>query len=303
MRLFTIKFGHVEINQTKTGACVKDEIPPDVKQYLSVILYLKDYYKFRKKESSQFSLQAWASELGCVSKSLIRYVVNGQRRISEELTQRFSVTMKLNEVDHEYFSLLVLYSQSSEENQKRIYGRKLTQLLRVSISVEEIQPGLDILSDPLNLIIRNFLTFSDVDRSSETIAKVFLISQNDLQNILNKLQDEKMIELVGNQWIAKHDRMRVNAVPGDESIRSFHKKSLMRAIAAQENPVAERSYRSITLALSEENFKSYQDDVNQFVNQIFLKYDSTEVAQKRIYQINLNSIPWTHPIAKQPSAS
>lgn len=265
----------------------------DVKNYLNVFLFLQDYYSYRKLKDKSFSYQKWAYEIGITSKSYLRFAVFGQRKISEKLTQQFCIALKLASADQDYFVQLIHYSYAKNPEQKKSYGRKLTQILKTPVAINQVKPADDVMADPIYMIVRNVLTFCDIDRSIESIAKLVSLSVEKTAIILAKLQDEKLIHLQGAQWLAVHDIVKVPAQPGNLGILNFHKKSLLKAIESQKEPVSERAYRSLTLALNEKEFKEYQQDVNFFVSQIFEKYDTTQLKDRRVYQINLNSIPWT----------
>ncbi len=146
---------------------------PNVRSYLDANQFLQDVYRYRKSAKEKFSYEIWAQEMGLTSKSYLRFAILGQRRISPELTQKVSKFLQLEGVEEEYFTLLVLYTQTEQKEQKVLLGHRLTQLLRNDQAMTEVSPSAGILSDPLKIAVRNLLSFSDIPRTADFFCKEF----------------------------------------------------------------------------------------------------------------------------------
>jgi uncharacterized protein (TIGR02147 family) len=266
---------------------------PDVRSYLDARLFLKDYYEHRKKKAKTFSYETWAAELGIKSKSFLRHVLIGDRTISEALTQKFCLYFSFNDSEKEYFLLLVLYTQSESPEQKKIYGRKLITSLREDKTMDLVPPTHDLLADPGIMVLRNLLSFEDLSRTPENLARLLGVSLDHVSAQLKFLEQEKLAFQAGNEWKSTHQNVRVADKLADEGIRLYHRRSLAKALEAQALAPQERSYRSLNLAFNEEEYASYLQDLGEFVKMLFAKYGGEELLDRRIYQVNFNLIPWT----------
>lgn len=266
---------------------------PSLCEYLNVNLYLQDYYQYRKNLAAGFSYEMWAHAMNVPSRSYLRFAILGKRGISEELAEKIVTFINFNETEKEYFFLLVLYTQASQPESKRIYGKRLTHILRSQIPLPEISPNPSLLTHPLYLTVRNILSFSDAPRNAEGLARILNIPALQISEILFELQSQGFVTHEEGGWIASHSDVKIADTPKNEAMRNYHKLTLLKAIEAQQIPVEERSYRSIGLPLSEEEYHSYLQDLDNFAKEIYARYRKDTLSNRRLYQINFNLFPWT----------
>lgn len=275
----------------ENGSLPHDE--PNIFSYLDICLYLQDVYSYRKKLVTGFSYELWAQEMDVKSKSYLRFTVIRKRKISDEMAQKYIQNLKLDPHEKDYFVYLVLYSQAKNAEQKKVYGEKLTQLLRSNKNIPEVPSNADLLSNPLVIAVRSLLTFVDVTRTVTELSRLLKRPQAEIESALHNLQSQNLAEFVNGQWQATQDYIRVPTTPADKAILSYHRESLLKAIDSQNLPADERSYRSLTLALSQEEYQNYLSELGCFVTQLFGKFKSESLTSKRLYQINFNLFPWT----------
>lgn len=276
----------------------------DVYSFLDARLFLQEIYAVRKKKEPRFSYEIWARQLGVASKSYLRFAVIGKRKISAQLTQKICENLKLDEKECEYFTLLVLYTQCEVAQQKKILGEKLTSLLKKKMMFAPIEVGEDVLAHPLLISLRNYLAFEDAEGDAKALAKVFGLSEIEIDRALEILAREGMIQSIGGRWQSKHDWVKVDGKPGNAALASYHRHSLLRAIEAQALPPASRSYRSLSFALSAAEYDALLKELNEFAAKTCASFDTGQIAGRRIYQLNFNLIPWTEEAQERmPSIS
>lgn len=273
-----------------------DEIQkPDVRSYLDILQFLQDYYKF-EKERRIFSYEIWARALSVTSKSYLRFAIVGKRKISEQLAQKMCDYFKFENTDREYFILLILYSQCKQPSQKSIYGSKLTHLLRQSSRAKEVSMPEDVLANPLCIVLRDLLSFQNLSKTPESLGKILGASEAETLRLLELLQTAKLAVHENGQWKASDDFIRVSAKPNNAALLNYHRACLEKAIAAQTLPADQRNYRALNLAFTTDEYQEYLKDLNNFAAQIFTKYESKDLTDRRIYQIHFNLFPWTQVI-------
>lgn len=241
-----------------------------------------------------FSYESWARSLSISSKSYLRFAVIGKRKISDDLSIKLCQVINFNEIDKEYFINLIKYSQSKDSQIKQSYAKKLTQILRREVPFEELPATEDLLENPLVITIRNILSYSDLPKNRiEFISEICNIDLAMTKLILKHLQELNLISDEIENYQAKSDSIKVKSQNRSSSISKYHKQSLLNAIEAQRLPVEERNFRSLSLAFSENEYKLFLEELNQFCINFFSKYNDDKILNKRIYQINFNAIPLT----------
>ena len=89
---------------------------------------------------------------------------------------------------------------------------------------------------------------------------------------------------------------------GDLALRAYHDACLDEAKQAQSLPVHERKYRSLILPLTAEEFGSLSEEVNQFIKELVVKYQSDKYQDRRLYKLNLNYFPVSEQVSQEPNA-
>jgi len=267
---------------------------PELRSYLDVRQFLTDYYEQEKTLNKSFSYEAWSRQLGLKSKSTLRFALLGERSISEELTQKFCDYFDFSDGEKEYFTFLVLYTQCENPEQKKFYGQKLTAFLRQEINTHVASPSMKFLADPIQLVLRNLLSFDDLVKTPENLAPILGKSPQEIEDLLSNLEKEGLAIQDSGRWKAAHKNIRFANQEHETALAEYHRMSLLKAIEMQKSALKERSYRSLNLALSPEEYESYQRDLNEFVKMLFAKYNTDLLADRRIYQMNFNLFPWTN---------
>ena len=77
---------------------------PIVYEYLSLQLYLQNYYQYRKYENKRFSYETWLMEMGLsVNRSFIRLVVLGKKKAPASFVEAFCKQCFESKKEIEYF--------------------------------------------------------------------------------------------------------------------------------------------------------------------------------------------------------
>ena len=109
-----------------------DQAPqaPSVFEYLDVVLYLQAYYSYRKTLNKKFSYKIWSDELNFNSRSFLRLILAGKKRLSPKLAESIALKNFNNPEHADYFRYLVGYSRSLSSTEKEIFGQRMIKLIR-----------------------------------------------------------------------------------------------------------------------------------------------------------------------------
>lgn len=277
---------------------MKTENAPVVFDFLDLSLYLQSYYKYRKADKS-FSYESWSAELGFnKSRSFLRMILIGRKRASPAFIEAFSKRALYSEAEKEYFLYLVKYSQAKTHEDKQMYGQKLVRVLRNNLGSHTIESSAkDFISSPFLPRLFTIVTFRDIKGTAAVYARLLNTSIEQVQNGLELL---KKVELVSSKsengevvWFALTDRFRVPDERGSVNLLNFHEQSLMDAIAAFDKPKELRSYKSLLLAMNDEELKGFYKSLNEFAAEQLAKYTSNSFDGRRVFQVNFNNYPVT----------
>lgn len=271
---------------------------PVLKNYLSVQQYLGDLYVYRKRHEADFSYEKWAAEIGIKNRSYLRLVISGRRLVSPEVMELFIRHLLLEGTEKEYFTYLVLYSQSRHENQKRLYGRKLISLIKHEPDQFEIERHYDFVSDPLLPKLRTMLAYDDIRRTPDVLAGLLNISEVSVKAGLNKLHELGLAEATENGWRALHKDVKVRDHAADVALHQFHTHSLQEAIKAHHLSADLRKFRSVLMAMNESEYQGFLDDFQIFMSSQISKHNSGQLQDRRLYHINFNLFPLSRKAAE-----
>ena len=277
---------------------------PDVKKYLDCYLFLQDMYKYQKEENTSFSYQNWCMHLGLKSKSYLRFVVLGKRKISLELLNKLIRWLDFADlIDEQYFLLLVQYTQQNDEKLKLLLSKKLMNILRKENEANSIVIIDPIISDPLCFQIRDLVSYDDVLHTTESISKVFNKAESEIEKYLDMLVSKNLV--YNNQqghWRSTQKSIKINDDQGNSILHDFHTKSLLDSIQLIKTHDHQKKFRTLHLALTDEEFNDINTKIYTLLTDIFNEYSQkTESQGKKIYQINYNMSPRSEVIESHVS--
>ncbi|WP_413576126.1 TIGR02147 family protein [Bdellovibrio sp. HCB290] len=261
---------------------------PLLRDYLSVSYYLHDLYQYRKATEEQFSYESWAQELGFQHRSFLRQVVIGRRALTEKTARQICERLFFTPSEQEHFMILAHYSKSRSAREREAFGKRLIQLLEQNYYQTEIEAYEEFVSSPLFPRLQVLLALGEEPKTPEAMTR--FLNADPLQvakglMILTKLglatsSDAGYKATVGN--------FKVPSNLGSNSLLEYHKESLQEAITARSLPHHLRRYKSMILAMSQEEFELFLKNMDGFVKEQLHKFDTTKADGRRLFQVNMN---------------
>lgn len=269
---------------------------PNVFEYLDLSTYLKSYYLFRKQYGQKFSYEAWSAELGFnKSRSFLRMVLIGKKKASKSFVDAFTASALESAAEREYFECLVKFSQSPTVSEREIYGKKLIEILRSNLPVKKIENSPDFVSTILLPRLFTIATFKDIEPTAGSFSKILEIEENQIIQSLKILEEMGLVisDGEGREKIYRTttDRFRVPDNKGNLNLLSFHEASLKEAVCAFTKPKELRSYKSLFLAMDEEELKNFYAAMNAFASELLAKHTPADLSGRRVFQVNFNNYP------------
>lgn len=268
------------------------EKQPLIFEYLDVFKFLQAYYQYRKERDKGFSFETWASEIKFSSRSYLRMVILGKKRVSPQFTERFCNAAGFTEKEARYFQILTKYSQAGIQAEKKVYGHELIQILKTVSDRSTINDVIEFLSKPLYARLLVLVGFDDLTPTTTTFARLLDRPVDEVANALQKLHELDLVTSneMDNQihWRTSHKKFDVPENIGSVPIMRFHEASLRDSIEAFRQPKELRRYRSLLLPLSEDELKEFNSLLEEFASQQLARFQSTSYSGRRLFQVNLN---------------
>lgn len=276
---------------------------PDIKNYLSIQLYIKDIYDFRKQNDPSFSYTIWSQEIGIKSRSYLRLIITGKRSLTEEMASLFRKHLNLKEQDQQYFDYLVLYSNSKNIDQRNLYGKKLIQIIKKDSGQVEVEAHYDFVSDPQLPKLRTLLSYDSFIGTVESISKTLDLTEQKTKESLAKLAELNLIEISDQDkqvWKATHNSVKVSDHAGDLALEMFHTQSLNEVLRIQKvTTPQERRFRAIMMAMSDKEYQQFLENFQIFIEEQLSQHDTKTIENRRLYQMNFNLVPISNKISEQ----
>lgn len=277
----------------------KEKKAPSVFEYLSATSYLKDYYDYRKGLNSGFSYETWSDELGLKSRSFLRMMVIGKKRITEKLVEALCQNNFLTSQEREYFQCLVGYSQSGKSAEKEILGKRLIQIIKLQNKSSIIENPHDLISDPILPRMLSLFSYQDFNPSVENFARIFGLPSESVLRVLTTLEQmglARKVDEKGTMWASEVITFKIPDRFGSMNMMQFHEVSLNEAIQAFHLPQETRKYKSLLLPMDADEYAKFNRLLDDFVAEQLANFNSKNAVGKRVYQANFNIHPTTEII-------
>lgn len=250
--------------------------------YLNYRDYLKDYYKFKKAQSSSFSFANFALKAKINTPNYLKRVIDGDRSLNAESIPKFCFGLGLAPKESIYFEALVNFNQSKDEDiRKHYWGIMRSASLGVSDSAMEVlNDQFEIFSHWYILPIRELVLLKSFNESSAHIVKM-------MKNKITKKEAEFAIDTLLKLSLLKRDEsgklcqtrsiVRYSQEVVNLTIRDFHRQMLQRiGEALNEDEFGTWNVRALSLAVKRESFQEIYQKISDFIFQLNKDYSVEE---------------------------
>jgi uncharacterized protein (TIGR02147 family) len=261
--------------------------------YIDYTEFLNDAVKSAKERKPIFSQRYIAQSLGLRSSGYFLYILQGKRKLSEELALRTAQLFKLNKRETEYFLLLVSYARAKSHLEKQFLFERIALARRKAPRIVEPSQynyyekwyhlaireyvALHSFSDDFEGLARGLspsITSAQAKEAVDTLEKIGLIKRN----ALGLYERAEAVTTTGNTWQS-------------ETIHNLQQQFLDISKEALESlPKEKRDFSNCTVSMSLETFEIVRKKISEVRNQI-LDLARTDTNPQAIYQINFQAFP------------
>lgn len=274
---------------------------PNVYDYDDALKYIQDFYNYRKRMDPDFSYGVWAGEAGFKSRSYIRLVSLGERTISDQFVEHFSMACEFNLEQKKHFFLISQYSNAKNNVVKKIFKDSVHQNLEACEVVISPEDYAAILKKPLNLTVHVMVGFKDVEMTLEKLSVLLNLDSETVLESLTALQECQLIECYvtsQNQkaWRSYLKPFKFKDQPQSKHLEQYHYQNLKEAQQKSLESNENQRFRAITMSVDPNQFEEITNDIEDFLRKLKSKYNSDKIVNHQLFKFNLQTYPLTKKV-------
>jgi uncharacterized protein (TIGR02147 family) len=274
-------------------------------EYDNYRAYLGDLYKLYKETKPHFSYRYFSQKAGFRSPNFLKLVIEGKRNLSPESIEKFSNALKLAKKEAEFFRVLVHLNQARTVGEKKIYAEQLMQFRPFRYIHPLRQDQYRYYADWYNIAIRELTMLPEFLEDPAWIARRLVPP-------ISPQQAQKALELLLQLGLLERDEsgrlVQVDAFisTGDEvtstSVANYHRTAIqMGAEALDRFAGPDRDISSVTMTLSEKNFREIKTLIQRFRKELLAIADQDQ-SPEGVYQVNFQLFPLAKSAGKEPDS-
>lgn len=267
-------------------------LSPQVQEYSDFRNYLKDAYKFRKKQDSSFTHRFIVNNVQASSSGWFSDIINGRITLSHTYRLRLSDLLEHSETDKEYFHNLIEFNQAGSSEERTVFFKRLL-LSKAPDAQIIIEYQFDFYRLWYVSAIRELLVEYNFDgQNFSTLGSLLIpcITTEEARYAFDILLQCNLIALKAGKY--KPTNLSIKKAHG---FTNFYWKLYMESMLKQsENAIhiskEIRDISAITVNLDTETFKEAQIIIAECRRKL-LMLEQIERSSSRVYQCNIQLFP------------
>jgi uncharacterized protein (TIGR02147 family) len=269
--------------------------------YTDYRTYLREFYEFRKDGQHGYSYRTFSKAAGFASPNILKLVIDGERNISPEATQKFIKALGLKGQMADYFATLVRMNQAKSDADKEHHLSILTRLTPQAKRRDLNTESLKYVSNWLYPVIREMCNLPDFRDDPYWISRRITgkASVAEIGQALQFLLKEGFIEKQDGKFLAKDNMVLSSDEVRSLAVRNYHRQMLEQAKEALENlPMEEREFGALTFVLPEDALAELKYKMKNFRRELHTW--AMQVAEERggelVVQVNAQMYPHSRKV-------
>lgn len=268
---------------------------PNIFEYTDYRTFLKESYDYLKETKPGFSHRYFAKRAGLSSPGCLYKVVKGERNLSKDNIQKFSLALGLTKKEQQYFDMLVSFNNAKSPETKRYYLELLYNIKKKKSGVPLTDKQFEYYSNWYYPTIRELIGLPDFNEDPNWI-------RARLGNKITNKQVKTALDVLLRLGLARRDtdgslKQCDAIVTTEEEVMHtaaglFHKQML--GIADETlfvTPPEHREIAGITMAVSNKQFKEIQSKMRDFYSTIMNYLNNNSDVPETVMQMHLMFFP------------
>lgn len=277
---------------------VRKLVEPDVLQYTNYRVYLRDYYEYKKKTVSAFSLRFFAEKAGLSSHAHLKLAIDGKRNITKNTVTKLIHGLGLENQRAAYFESLVFFNQAQTDEDKKIYYAQLIKASPRSKLHKMDKAQLRIFKEWHHSAILEMVGLKDFRPIPEQISKRLrgLVTPSQVTESLNLLLEMGLLVKTANGYRQSNPLITTDDEVQDMMVKLYHFQMLkLSADMLSELPGEERDVSALTFGIKRSDFANLKKHL-QLMRKELLDFSAKAGEAEEVVQINLQLFPLTRGV-------
>jgi len=264
----------------------------DIFSYTDPSLYLRDQWLLKKKKNGNFSIRAWAFNLGIKSHSQLHQMLYAKRSIPKKYIPCLIKNLALTKKESDYFELLLDIQQAKTNEEKSFHLDKIKAIPRKDKIVFEEIEHYEMIKNPLHFFLLEMIELENQILPIEKI-KEQLCFPYSLAEIKRALETLMRLGLITEFSPGKYQKTEnhfytKNDIPS-MAIREHHKEMAnLSKIAIDTQDVSEREFNATTFNIDPADLPRAKELIREFREKFMSELSQTPQKNKSTYQFNMN---------------
>lgn len=278
----------------------------DALAFDSVSSYLQSVFARAKRGIPRYSYRKLADDLGFGSTNIVHLFIRGKRPISEKAVEKIATALTLDSKQRDYLLALVAVRKNTSPEAREQALDQLIDLKQKYAPSPIDRRHIEYASKWFHPVIREMVALPEFQSDPKWIASHIQpkISTSQARASLDLLVKIGFLET--DPETGEYYQVDAQVATGPKMKQlyaaSYHKESIPLAIdALVTTPGRERSVTSLTLSVSEEQFRRIKDKIAEFQAEIFTIENEREAGPPdRIVQLNMQLFPASKYTREKP---
>ncbi len=240
--------------------------------YMDFRSFVKDRMDELRSRDGKFSFRYFSNKLGLRSKSHLNMVLDGQRRLRQDLARPLALALGLSREETAHFCLLVEYTQAKGAEEKAALLRKLRRKGGFREVHDLSLHQFDYLADPLQVTLREWVFCSNFRNDPKRLARDVRFGKPTTKSI-SKARDALLrVGLLVQDESGALIQAEKHHQTGDDvshlGLKMFYKNAFRQADKALELDGSQRHLGGMTMAVSQKGFARIRERYQEFVDDV-----------------------------------
>ena len=284
---------HVYRSQGMFKVWLKRGRMPNIYNYTDYRQFLEDFYVEQKERKKAFSYQYFANKAGFKSKSFLKLVIVGRKKLTSASMQKLNNVLNLNEKAFSYFKHLVAFNQAATLQERNYFFDKISQFNKRNSDRKVMHQEYEIYSRWYCNALRELVTTVDFKEDYALLGKMLRpsVSAGKVREAVRLLEKLGFIEKKPTGYVQCNPIITTGDEVRSLAVTNFHLENLKLCADSIENVSGrERDVSCLVMGLSEEGFDRVKSEIQHFRKKL-LDIAAAEKTMRRVYHVSFQAIP------------
>jgi len=273
-------------------------VEPDVLKYTNYRVYLRDYYEFKKKTVSAFSLRFFAEKAGLSSHAHLKLTIDGKRNITKNTVVKLIHGLGLEGQRAAYFECLVFFNQAQTDADKQVYYAQLLKASPRSRLHKMDKAQFRIFREWHHSVILEMVALKDFRPIPDWISRRLrgLVTPAQVMESLKLLVELGLLVKTANGYRQRDPLITTDDEVQDMMVKMYHLQMLRLSAGMLSNiPGAQRDFSALTFSIRREDFPNLKKHL-QLMRKELLDFSAKAGEAEDVVQVNIQLYPLTRGV-------